>query len=100
MQYNFGNKKRDKSSIAIRYIAMCVVVVLLFGALVGKLVDLQLREGQEHAALYLSHLNTWPTCGTAGGPRLRNEPAGNRGAPGVGAGEDTGRQSKETTKGE
>ena len=44
MQYNFGNnKKRDKSSIAVRYIAMCVVVVLLFGALVGKLIDLQLR---------------------------------------------------------
>ncbi|OWK08740.1 SERPINA3-7 [Cervus elaphus hippelaphus] len=60
--------------------------------------SLSLREGQEHAALHLSHLNTWPTGGAAGGPGLRNKPAGNRGAPRVGAGEDTGRQSKEITK--
>ena len=60
--------------------------------------SLSLREGQEHAALHLSHLNTWPTCGTAGGPGLWNKPAGNRGAPRVGAGEDTGHQSKEITK--
>ena len=61
---------------------------------------LSLREGQEHAALHLSHLNTWPTCGTAGGPRLWNKRAGNQGAPGVRAEEDTGHQSKEITKGE
>lgn len=48
MQYNFGNRNKFKGSIAIRYIAMCVVVVLLFGALIVQLVNMQLRDGEDY----------------------------------------------------
>lgn len=50
MQYHFDNKKNGKKSLLTRYIAMAVVVLLLFAALAGQLASLQLRDGAEYNA--------------------------------------------------
>lgn len=49
MQYNFGNKNKDKNRLLTRYVAMAVVVVMLFAALAGQLVNLQIRDGEEYS---------------------------------------------------
>lgn len=50
MQYRFDNKNNGKKGLLTRYIAMAVVVLLLFAGLTGQLASLQLRDGEEYNA--------------------------------------------------
>ncbi|MGN1250470.1 MAG: peptidoglycan D,D-transpeptidase FtsI family protein, partial [Candidatus Spyradocola sp.] len=50
MQGHFGNQNNGKKGLLTRYIAMAVVVLLLFAGLTVQLASLQLRDGEEYNA--------------------------------------------------
>ena len=50
MQGHFGNQNNRKKGLLTRYIAMAVVVLLLFAGLTGQLARQQRRDGEESTA--------------------------------------------------